>query len=150
VSRQGCRRETRRHLLGHAKDSGTVIAILSSFSDHSQNDIVEMAESNVRAYSRRWPTVFCTASGASIVDEAGREFVDFFAGAGSLNYGHNPPALIEVMVDYLRSGGILNSLDTMTSAKYEFLEALSLRLLRPRGMDYRIQFTGPTGTCAVE
>ena len=99
---------------------------------------------------RRWPTVFHTASGACVVDEAGREFVDFFAGVGSLNYGHNPPVLIDAMVNYLRSGGILNSLDAMTSAKHEFLEALASRLLWPRGMNYRIQFTGPTGTCAVE
>jgi len=107
-------------------------------------------ESAVRSYSRHWPTVFTTARGAHIYDERGREYLDFFCAAASLNYGHNHPALVESAVSYLRAGGILNSLDTATAAKREFLSALYEYILEPRLMDYRVQFTGPTGTSAVE
>lgn len=112
----------------------------------SEEDI----ESAVRAYSRLWPTVFTTARGTHIYDERGREYLDFFSAAASLNYGHNHPALIESAVSYLRSGGIINSLDTTTVAKREFLGAFLGYILEPRSMDYRVQFTGPTGTSAVE
>jgi diaminobutyrate-2-oxoglutarate transaminase len=112
--------------------------------------MLEDMESNVRAYCRRWPVTFTEARGAWVSDDQGREYLDFFAGAGSLNYGHNPPVLIESLTSYLRSGGVLNSLDTMTTAKRDFLKALLEILLAPRRMDYRVQFTGPTGTCAVE
>ncbi len=37
-----------------------------------------------------------------------------------------------------------------TSAKKYFLEAVDRVLLKPRGWEYRLQFTGPTGTNAVE
>lgn len=115
-----------------------------------REDSGESIESDVRSYSRRWPTVFTTASGARVHDEAGRVYLDFFSAAASLNYGHNHPVLVESAVSYLRSGGVLNSLDTMTVAKREFLNALADHILRPRRMNYRVQFTGPTGTSAVE
>src|SRR5690606_21124147 len=34
--------------------------------------------------------------------------------------------------------------------KGEFLETFSEKILKPRGLNYRVQFTGPTGTNAVE
>jgi diaminobutyrate-2-oxoglutarate transaminase len=110
----------------------------------------EDIESAVCAYSRLWPTVFTTARGAHIYDERGRDYLDFFSAAASLNYGHNHPALIESAVSYLRSGGVINSLDTATTAKRAFLDAFLDYILEPRRMDYRLQFTGPTGTSAVE
>ena len=56
-------------------------------------DTFERLESDVRSYCRSWPAVFDTASGDHIIDVDGRRFLDFFSGAGALNYGHNPPAL---------------------------------------------------------
>ncbi len=47
-------------------------------------------ESNVRTYCRSFPAVFKKAKGAVLTDEKGREYIDFLAGAGALNYGHNP------------------------------------------------------------
>nr|WP_234358970.1 diaminobutyrate--2-oxoglutarate transaminase [Plantactinospora sp. BC1] len=113
-------------------------------------DVLETYESRVRYYCRRWPAVFARAEGARLYDEDGREYLDFFAGAATLNYGHNPPELVEAVIDYLRSGGLVHGLDTATVAKREFVRALSDVVLAPRGLDYRIQFTGPTGTSAVE
>lgn len=112
--------------------------------------VIEELESEVRSYSRAWPAVFTTARGARLHDADGREYIDFFAGAGALNYGHNDPALIAPVVEYLQSDGILHSLDMTTQAKVGFLEQFRARVLQPRGLDYKVQFPGPTGANAVE
>jgi diaminobutyrate-2-oxoglutarate transaminase len=107
-------------------------------------------ESNVRSYCRSWPRVFDRAKGHVLVDEDGREYIDFFAGAGALNYGHNHPALREALLDYLGDDRIVHSLDMATSSKREFLERFDELILRPRNLRYKVQFPGPTGTNAVE
>lgn len=107
-------------------------------------------ESEVRIYCRSWPTVFARAAGSWIYDEEGRPFLDFFAGAGALNYGHNNPALKRSLISYLCSDGITHGLDMSTVAKRRFLEAFSEIALQPRNLDYKIQFPGPTGTNSVE
>lgn len=118
----------------------------------SANDFsaFEDIESGVRSYSRGWPTVFTRAVGSRMWDEAGREYVDLFAGAGSLNYGHNHPALKQALIDYLQADNIVHGLDMATSAKRAFLETFQETILEPRGLDYVVQFPGPTGTNAVE
>ena len=112
--------------------------------------IFESVESNVRSYCRSFPTVFTKAKGAVMTDENGKDYIDFFAGAGALNYGHNPDRMIQRAIEYLQNGGILHSMDMYTPAKREFLEYFQEKILAPRGLNYRIQFAGPTGTNAVE
>jgi diaminobutyrate-2-oxoglutarate transaminase len=107
-------------------------------------------ESRVRGYIRSFPVIFQSAKGSIMVDEAGKEYIDFFAGAGALNYGHNNEKITQALIDHLQSGGVVHGLDMATTAKKEFLEKLSRTILEPRSMDYKIQFTGPTGTNAVE
>ena len=113
-------------------------------------DVFAELESEVRSYCRAWPIVFTRAQGARIEDESGRSYIDFFAGAGALNYGHNPPQMIAALIDYLQSGGILHSLDMSTAAKRDFLLRFDELILAPRGLRYRVQFPGPTGANAVE
>lgn len=110
----------------------------------------ERLESNVRGYCRNFPTVFKTAQGATLVNEAGDSYIDFFAGAGALNYGHNHPALQERLLEYLAGNGVVHSLDMYTTAKRDFLEMFESVLLQPRNLDYKLMFPGPTGTNAVE
>lgn len=112
--------------------------------------IFESCESNVRSYCRSFPTVFTKAKGAFMYDENGKEYVDFFAGAGALNYGHNPELMTQRLVEYLQSGGIVHSMDMYTAPKREFLEYFQKNILEKRGLNYKIQFAGPTGTNAVE
>ncbi|MDY0163574.1 diaminobutyrate--2-oxoglutarate transaminase [Desulfobotulus sp.] len=112
--------------------------------------IFESLESQVRGYIRSFPTVFATSKGAILTDENGREYIDFFAGAGTLNYGHNNERITKAMIAYLEGNGVLHGLDMATTAKRNFLEKFSSTILEPRNMDYKIQFTGPTGTNAVE
>ena len=110
----------------------------------------ERHESNVRYYSRHFPATLTTARGAWVSDRAGRRYLDFLSSAGSLNYGHNHPLIMTEVAAYIASGGIVQSLDFQTEAKEEFLELFTQRILLPRGLDYKIQFTGPTGANAVE
>lgn len=115
-----------------------------------QTNTFERLESEVRSYIRSFPAVFCQAVGSWMVDETGRRYLDFFAGAGTLNYGHNHPLLKEKLLAYLAADGIVHGLDMATGAKREFLETFDRLILKPRKLDYKIQFTGPTGTNAVE
>ncbi|RBM17044.1 diaminobutyrate--2-oxoglutarate transaminase [Streptomyces sp. PT12] len=107
-------------------------------------------ESEVRSYCRGWPTVFDRAQGSYLYDEDGHMFLDFFAGAGSLNYGHNNPVLKRALLDYLERDGITHGLDMSTTAKRAFLETFRDVVLRPRDLDYKVMFPGPTGTNSVE
>jgi diaminobutyrate-2-oxoglutarate transaminase len=110
----------------------------------------EDLESAVRSYCRSWPVVFDRAEGSWLYDERDRSYLDFFTGAGTLNYGHNNLLLQQALVSYLGSNRIIHSLDMYTVAKREFLESLDEVVLAPRGLEYRIQFPGPAGTNAVE
>ena len=107
-------------------------------------------ESNVRSYCRSFPAVFTHASGATLVDENGRHYLDFLSGAGTLNYGHNNPRIKRRLIDYLADDGIVHGLDMATTAKRDFLECFEETILGPRGLSYKVQFTGPTGANAVE
>lgn len=112
--------------------------------------IFETLESEVRSYCRSWPVTFDRAKGSRIWDVDGTEYVDFFAGAGALNYGHNHPDLKAPLLEYLSSDRVVHSLDMNTVAKGQFLERFEEVILKPRGLDYKVQFPGPTGTNAVE
>ena len=113
-------------------------------------EIIERLESQVRVYCRSFPTVFKTAQGNRMTAEDGTVYLDFFSGAGALNYGHNDAAMEDALVDYIRAHGVNHGLDMATTAKQTFLETLEEVVLKPRGMDYKLQFPGPTGTNAIE
>ncbi|MCM1966509.1 diaminobutyrate--2-oxoglutarate transaminase [Streptomyces sp. G1] len=112
--------------------------------------VFETLESEVRSYCRAWPVVFERATGSRLYDEHGSGYLDFFAGAGSLNYGHNNPVLKRALLDYLERDGITHGLDMATTAKRSFLETFRYHVLEPRALNYKVMFPGPTGTNAVE
>lgn len=113
-------------------------------------DIFNERESDVRSYCRSFPAVFTTARGATLWDETGRSWIDFLAGAGALNYGHNPPKIRSKLIEHLESDAISHALDLHTATKREFLETFERVVLTPRNMPHKVQFTGPTGANAVE
>jgi diaminobutyrate-2-oxoglutarate transaminase len=112
--------------------------------------VFEELESEVRTYCRSWPTVFSKASGSHLYDENGRDYIDFFAGAGALNYGHNHRLLKNALLRYLGEDSIVHGMDFYSAAKGDFLEKFNEIILTPRGLVYKIQFPGPAGTIAVE
>jgi len=111
---------------------------------------VDQLESEVRSYCRAFPVVFSRAQGACLFDDAGRRFIDFLSGAGTLNYGHNNPRLVRGVIEYLQRDGIVHGLDLATTAKRRFMERFRDVILEPRGFSYTLQFTGPTGANGVE
>lgn len=115
-----------------------------------EDTIFDRRESRVRSYCRGVPATFTSASGSVLTDSDGREYLDFLAGAGALNYGHNDPDMKAALLDYVSRDGVAHSLDYHTAAKADFLEAFESLILAPRGLDHLVQFTGPTGTNAVE
>jgi diaminobutyrate-2-oxoglutarate transaminase len=112
--------------------------------------IFDEIESEVQSYARSFPRVFTRAVGEYMYDEDDNEYLDFLAGAGTLNYGHNNRIFKAKLLEYIMADGITHGLDMHTRAKGEFLQSFNDTILRPRGMDYVVQFTGPTGTNAVE
>jgi diaminobutyrate-2-oxoglutarate transaminase len=114
------------------------------------NDIFVRYESKVQSYARSFQAIFNRASGTELWDVQGHRYLDFLAGAGSLNYGHNNPVLKKALIEYIESDAITHSLDLHTEAKEMFLETMQDIVLAPRGLDHVVQFTGPTGANAVE
>lgn len=112
--------------------------------------IFEQRESDIRAYCRVYPVVFEKASNARQTDDQGNEYIDFFAGAGVLNFGHNNERMKRAMIEYLEADGVTHSLDMQTTAKKAFMERFVKVVLEPRNMPHKLQFMGPTGTNAVE
>ncbi len=133
-----------------AERKGDVALDADLNTNRNSLDVFVELESNVRNYSRTFPVVFTSARGARMWDEEGKSYIDFLSGAGALNYGHNNPLLKQSIVDYLAGDGIVQSLDLATRAKRDFIEAFERLILRPRGLSYRLQFTGPTGAHSVE
>src|SRR5690554_3610269 len=118
-------------------------------TNHAHDTFVRI-ESQVRSYSRSFPKLFIKAKGATIFSHDGTEYIDFLAGCSSLNYGHNDPDMQKALVDHIMADGITHGLDLYSSTKEAFLEAFERIILQPRGMDYKVMMTGPTGTNAVE
>ncbi len=113
-------------------------------------NIFNEMESEVQSYARSFPAVFNKAKDCYLYGEDGKQYIDFLSGAGSLNYGHNNGHLKQALMDYIAEDGITHGLDMHSAAKARFLEVFRDKILTPRDMEYVLQFTGPTGTNAVE
>jgi len=118
----------------------------------TNNDIsvFEQYESAVRSYCNSYPTVFSKAKGSYLIDSSGDQYIDFFSGAGALNYGHNEDDIQDAVVKYICSDGVMMSLDFHTEAKKEFIATFQKHILKTRNLDYKMQFTSPSGTSVVE
>ena len=113
-------------------------------------EIINRLESEVRGYVRSFPKVFTHAKANKMTTEDGAEYLDFFSGAGALNYGHNDEVMKKALLEYIESDGVTHGLDMATDAKQQFLATFEDVIMKPRNMAYKIQFPGPTGTNAVE
>lgn len=119
-------------------------------SDTKKTSVFERRESDVRSYARNFPVKFTAAKGAVVTTDENDEYIDFLAGCSSLNYGHNHPAFKKALIEYIERDGMTHSLDMETDAKEAFLLEFERTILKPRNLDYVVQFPGPTGTNAVE
>ncbi|MBP5624293.1 MAG: diaminobutyrate--2-oxoglutarate transaminase [Lachnospiraceae bacterium] len=112
--------------------------------------IIEENESQVRSYCRKYPVVFTTAKNSMIYDEDGNAYVDFLAGCGALNYGHNNGEIKGEVIDYILKDNITHAMDMYTAAKGAFIKTFKEKILDPKDLNYKIMFCGSTGTNAVE
>ena len=117
----------------------------------SNKSVFEENESAVRSYCRKYPVVFKKAKGSYLYDVDGNAYLDFLAGCGALNYGHNNDEIKGAVVDYIMNDNVTHAMDMYTEAKAEFIDTFVNKILEPRGLSgYRIMFPGPTGTNANE
>lgn len=116
----------------------------------NRKELIESRESIVRSYCRKYPVVFDKAKGSYIYDEDGNAYLDFLAGCGALNYGHNNDKIKKSVVDYLMEDKISHAMDMYTVAKADFLSTFENKILKPKNLDYKVMFCGSTGTNAVE
>lgn len=123
---------------------------MTVLEQQSTMQVFEELESQVRSYSRSFPTVFQKSKGYKIWDIDDKEYIDFFAGAGTLNYGHNNDQMKQKLIEYIQNDGIAHSLDMGTTSRETFLKRFNDVILKPRDLDYKVMFPGPTGTNTVE
>ena len=109
-----------------------------------------MSESKVKSYCNSFPVTFTKAKDEILIDDNGKKYIDFFAGAGALSYGHNNDELKKDLLDYIKKDYITHGLDLQTPAKQEFIKIFHKNILEPRNLDYLMQFTSPSGTNANE
>lgn len=112
--------------------------------------VYEQFESAVRSYCHNYPIEFSRASGPYLYGADNRKYIDFLSACGSLNYGHNEPRMKAKLIEYISGDNICCGLDLHTEAKTDFLCELATHIFKRLGRTYRVQFTGPTGTNAVE
>ena len=92
---------------------------------------------------------FDTADGSTLVTQDG-EYIDFYSGAGTLNYGHHNARLKKRLFDDIGCNGDLGSGSRKASITREFFETVNRALLQPRGWSYQMRLAGPTGAGALE
>ncbi len=102
-------------------------------------------EGSAVSYPRGMPMALRRAKGATVEDEDGNLYIDFFGGAGVMNVGHSNPEVIEAATRQLTE--LTHSLDFPNCARKALVETLLTLLPEPLG---RIFFGGPTGSDAVE
>jgi diaminobutyrate-2-oxoglutarate transaminase len=113
-------------------------------------DVSDASESSVRLYSRLFPAVFAHAKNCRMYDVTGQAYLDFFSGAGALNFGHNNDRIKRRVIEALTEDRVVHALDMLTPSRVDFLRNFRRCVLAPAGIEHRVQFCGPTGTNAVE
>ena len=81
--------------------------------------------------------------------DADRAVWDFLGGYGATFFGHNHPALVESLLDFLRRRGVVHGQASTRSASDRLRTALADRLRTAAGRSYRIVLAN-TGAEAVE
>ncbi len=116
----------------------------------SKSSTFDQYESDVRSYCRMFPAILEKAKDSYLFDSDGKQYIDFFCGAGAINYGHNNELIRDSLIEYMQQDGIMMSLDFHSQSKERFIVSFQDKVLKPRGLNYKMQFTSPTGTSVVE
>lgn len=110
--------------------------------------ILERVQSQVRDFARSSDdSRFTRAHGSILADTCGRQYIDFSSAAGALNYGHGNPLLMQMLRRRLHEEG---GVPDLASVLKHFRVAFEGYLLRPRGWEYALHYTGTTAAASVE
>lgn len=100
---------------------------------------------------RLFPVQFISAEGSLLYDKDNKKYIDFFSAAGHLNYGHNNKTLQKKLANFIDLDSTASELSACRlTAKKALIETIERCLLKPRNWNYTLQFTGLTGTNAIE
>lgn len=105
-------------------------------------------EAAIFSYSRQMPIAVKRARGAVIEDEDGNHFIDFFACAGVVNVGHCNDFVLEYVREQQEK--LIHALDLPTENKVELIDKILNHLPENIRSEYKVGFTGPTGSDAIE
>lgn len=114
-----------------------------------ESTIFARMQSHARGYVRSISTAFSKAAGSILIDDAGREYLDFYSASGALNYGYNNPVLERRLAQYL-GRNTASPFKSNACAVQCFTETINRLLPSARPLSYVAQLTGRTGACAVE
>ncbi len=107
-------------------------------------------ESSARNYPRKFPVALKSAKGSWVEDVDGKRYLDFLNGAGTLALGHNDDEVNDALVDLIRSGAPLHTLDVSTPMKDEFVNTLLSIIPEELASRAKVQFCSPSGTDATD
>ena len=89
---------------------------------------------------------FVGASGCSLITDSGEVYADWIAGFGSMNLGHNPPALLRVLSEHLLQGAPNLYIESLNP----YSARLAERLVQAVGPGFDTCYFCNSGTEAVE
>ncbi|MBP6020750.1 MAG: diaminobutyrate--2-oxoglutarate transaminase [Burkholderiaceae bacterium] len=115
---------------------------------HTQ--VFEQIRQKAGRYVRSIPLDVRLSSESMLTDQAGKEYIDFYSGAGTLNYGYDNPALSARLSRYLKSYTATPSRYADQRAKQLFIASFQRIVLDSRQWDYETQLCGPTAANALE
>ena len=110
----------------------------------------ETYESEVRSYCRNFPAVFTTAKGPFLYDEDGGNISISSAARGGLTTGTTTTTSSQGCSLIWRATVLCMRWICIQCPSVSSLIFYEEKILKPRGLNYKIQFAGPTGTNAVE
>ena len=110
--------------------------------------ILERVQSQVKDYARSaGASLFTRGHGSLLADARGRQYIDFSSAAGALSYGHDNPLLHQMLRRGLQEQG---RPPVATKVLERFRDAITSYLLRPRGWEYNVHYSGTIAGSSVE
>ena len=108
----------------------------------------DLLESAAVSYPKSVPLAFEEGKGATLKDVDGNVYIDFLAGAGTVNVGHCNPEVVKAVKQQVER--LMHCLDFPTPIRMELVEELLSLLPTKQRDNAKIFFVAPTGADAVE
>lgn len=107
-------------------------------------------ESLTKSYTLKYPVVFEKAEGIYIYDKDGNKYIDCLNGFGVNILGHNHKIITDAGIDFFKNKYSLQILDMMSTIRDDFIDCLFSLFPKSMRENIKIQFSGGSGSDAVE